>query len=223
MRLSHQSLVARVVEEMEQQILNGQLPPGQRITEESLSKQWEVSRSSLREAFRILESQGFVEHTPRRGVKVTEINPTTVREVYQVRAALEGLTVRLAVESKNSKVLAHLTKLHQRMQEKAAKGDRKQFQELNQQFHEVMIKASQNQYLIQTLTPINKMTMRLRAEVFISPQGMEQSLLNHAELLHSFTSGDAKAAGELRTETVLRFGEILATLLEEKMRLEQAS
>ena len=223
MRLSHQSIVARVVEELEQSILRGDLRPEQRLTEESLSKRWEVSRTSIREAFRILESQGYVDHIPRRGVTVAVISPRKAREVYQVRAALEGLTVQLAVENHRPQVVERLERLHQRMQARVEKGDLKEYQKLNQQFHEIMINASENEYLIRTLTPINKMAKRLRAEVFVSPQGMEQSLHNHALIIRSFKKGDSKAAGEMRAQTVLKFGEMLASLLEEKMKMEQAS
>lgn len=223
MGLSHQSIVAKVVEELEQRILKGELRPGQRITEESLSKSWEVSRSTLREAFRILESQGFVEHTPRRGIKVAVVTPRRVREVYQVRAALEGLMVRLAVENHDPRVVPRLEKLHQRMQGKAEEGDLKAFQKLNQQFHEMVIQASDNEFMVQTLTPINKLAQRLRAEVFATPQGVEQSLQNHAALISAFKSGDAQQAGEARAQTVLAFGQMLASLLREKMNQEQES
>lgn len=223
MRLSHQSIVAKVVEELEQQILSGSLRPGARITEESLSKKWEVSRSSLREAFRILESQGYVDHSPRRGIKVAVITPRKVREVYQVRAALEGLTVQLAVEKNDPKVIGRLEKLHERMQRKVSQGDLKEYQKLNQQFHEIMIKASDNEFMIQTLTPINKLAKRLRAEVFVSPQGVEKSLLNHAALISAFKNGDSRQAGETRAQTVLEFGNMLESLLEEKIKMEQKS
>lgn len=221
MRLSHQSIVAKVVEELEQRILSGALQPGERITEESLSKQWEVSRSSLREAFRILESQGFVDHTPRRGIKVAVITPRKVREVYQVGAALEGLTVQLAVEKNDPKVIERLQKLQKRMQAKVSEGDIKEYQKLNQQFHEILIKASDNEFIIKTLTPINKLAKRLRAEVFVSPQGVEKSLLNHAVIISAFKNGNSKEAGETRAHTVLEFGKMLESLLDEKIKMEQ--
>ncbi|MGD9125515.1 MAG: GntR family transcriptional regulator, partial [Desulfarculaceae bacterium] len=153
MGLTHKSIVERVVEELEGQILNGELEPGQRITEEGLSSKWKVSRSSLREAFRILESQGFVIHEPRRGVRVSVITPRTVREVYQVRAALEGLTLQLAVQENPPKIVDKLKSLHERMKSNVCKGDLAAYHKLNQQFHETFICASKNEYLIQTLTP----------------------------------------------------------------------
>jgi DNA-binding GntR family transcriptional regulator len=218
MGLTHKSIVERVVEELEGQILNGELEPGQRITEEGLSSKWKVSRSSLREAFRILESQGFVIHEPRRGVRVSVITPRTVREVYQVRAALEGLTLQLAVQENPPKIVDKLKSLHERMKSNVCKGDLAAYHKLNQQFHETFICASKNEYLIQTLTPINKLAKRFRAEVFISSRGVKKSLVNHAKIVEAFENGNPEAAGEMRKQTVLEFGKMLETLLEEKTK-----
>ena len=219
MQLTHKSIVETAVEELERQILNRELKPDQRITEESLIKKWKISRSSLREAFRILEGQGFVSREPRRGVRVTNITPQSLREIYQVRAALEGLTLQLAVEENDPMVVLKLKDFLKKMEGKTAKGDRKAFHKLNMQFHETLIRASKNEYLIKILSPINKLVERFRAELFIS-QGVEKSLANHTEIVLAFEIGDPEAAGEMRMRAVLEFGKRLEVLLEEKMEKE---
>jgi DNA-binding GntR family transcriptional regulator len=219
MPLEHKSIVEIVVEEMERQILNRELKPGQHITEESLTSKWKISRSSLREAFRILESQGFVTHEPRRGIRVSCITSHTVKEVYQVRAALEGLVLELAVQESADEVEDKLKNLNEKMKIQTEKGDLKAYHELNMKFHETLIHASRNEFLIKVLTPINKVAERFRAELFIS-QGVEKSLTNHEEIILAFENGDPKAAGEKRTKAILEFGEMVGAMFNENFHKE---
>ena len=96
-RINQKSLAEHIVEDLEQKIIVGILQPGQRIIEEALCKTYGVSRSPVREAFHILESQGFVIREPRRGISVAEITPREAEEIYRIRASLEGLAMSLAV------------------------------------------------------------------------------------------------------------------------------
>lgn len=221
MSLKHKSVVERLVEELENRILKGQLKPGQKIPEEALCEEWEVSRASLREAFRILESQGFVVREPRRGVRVTLVTPEWVQEVYQVCASLESTATRLAVERQDPKVINKLRSLHKRMLSAHAKDDVKAYTRFNQEFHDTIIHGSGNEFLVQMLSPINKMTKRFRCEVLMVPGRIPKSLASHDHIISLFENKQAGEAEALRKATILKFGEEIISILEER-HIEQA-
>jgi DNA-binding GntR family transcriptional regulator len=110
--IKHESLVRQIVQGLEQRILEGTLQPGQRVIEEDLCRSLGVSRSPIREAFRLLENEGFVVHEPRKGISVSRVTPEEAEDIYLIRANLESLATSLAVKRQNPKVLEQLKKLH---------------------------------------------------------------------------------------------------------------
>jgi DNA-binding transcriptional regulator YhcF (GntR family) len=92
----HVPLREAVTDALRKAILSKRLKPGERLVEEQLAAELEVSRNPVREALRVLESEGLVEISPRRGASVTQLSEEEARELVEVRAALEGLCARLA-------------------------------------------------------------------------------------------------------------------------------
>src|SRR5437868_12655703 len=90
------SLVELVVRRLRAEILSGELAPGERIVEEQLTRRFGTSRAPLREALRLLGQQGLVEHSPRRGVRVTRLSARDIGELFTLRDALEQFAVRCA-------------------------------------------------------------------------------------------------------------------------------
>jgi DNA-binding GntR family transcriptional regulator len=91
------SLVELVTERLRQDILSGELAPGDRIVEEQLTRRFGISRAPLREALRLLGQQGLVEHSPRRGVRVVQLSPTDVDELFELRDVLERFALTVAM------------------------------------------------------------------------------------------------------------------------------
>ena len=91
------SLVELVTERLRQDILSGGLAPGDRIVEEQLTRRFGISRAPLREALRLLGQQGLVEHSPRRGVRVVQLSPTDVDELFELRDVLERFALTVAM------------------------------------------------------------------------------------------------------------------------------
>ena len=88
----------QLAEQILAHIRSGDYPPGSRLRQEALAEAFSVSRTPIREALRVLETQGFVRHLPNQGTIVRVPEPREIREAYQVRAELEGLAVELATE-----------------------------------------------------------------------------------------------------------------------------
>ena len=95
--LEPSSLVELSVRRLRRDILNGILPPGERLIEEQLTQRFGISRAPLREALRELAQQGLVEHSPRRGVRVAELSAADVDELFGLRDVLERYAMQLAL------------------------------------------------------------------------------------------------------------------------------
>src|SRR4051812_8989459 len=91
------SLVELVVRHLRAEILSGALAPGDRLIEEQLTRRFGTSRAPLREALRLLGEQGLVEHLPRRGVRVVDLSPRDIDELFGLRDTLEQFAVRTAL------------------------------------------------------------------------------------------------------------------------------
>ena len=203
--IKHKSLAEFVIKELEGKIVKGTLKPGERIIEEDLCKAYGISRAPVREALRILESQGLIKRQPRKGVMVTPITSKEAEDIYRIRANLESLAIYLAVKNRDPRILKKLKKIHSRMKELAAAGKvSTAYFNLNLQFHKTLVDASGNQRLIQMIETFVTQTKRYRMEVLSMPGRIKSSLENHEEIIRSFEEGDAEKAEQLRKSTILR-------------------
>jgi DNA-binding GntR family transcriptional regulator len=203
--IKQKSLVEYIVQDLEDQIISGIMKPGQRIIEEELCKSFRVSRSPVREALRILESQGLIKREPRKGVTVTKLSPKEAEDVYRIRANLESLATYLAVKNNDPGVLRKLKKIHGRMKEMVSDGGMTTaYFNLNLKFHKIFVDASENQRLIQMIESFTKQVRRYRMEVLSVPGRLDASLKNHDEIIQSFEAGDAEKAEAIRKNTILK-------------------
>lgn len=202
-RIKQKSLAEHIVEDLEQKIIDGSLKPGQRLIEQTLCDTFGVSRAPVREAFQILENRGFVVRAPRKGVSVAKATRQEAENIYRIRASLEGLATALAIEKRTAELLAALKAMHQRMIEAAAENDLAAYQDLNQQFHALIIGACQNPRLIQLIQNFDKQTMRYRMAITRSPGWIKNSLGFHAATIASFEAGEAEGAEQRRRSSIL--------------------
>ena len=198
------SLTEHIVEDLEEKIITGTLKPGERIIEEDLCKTYGVSRSPVREAFRILESQGFIVSESRKGVSVMKISHEDIDNIYRIFAVLESLSAYQAVKKQNPQVLRRLKKLHARMIELAAQNKTRAYFKANLQFHETMINASENHRLIKILQTFTKLIQRYRLRLLSIPGRLPESLDSHEEIIRAFESGDAEGIEKMRREAIMK-------------------
>jgi len=199
----HKSLVEVIVENIEDKILRGELKPGERLVEQAMCEELGVSRSPLREAFRILENQGFLVNEARRGVSVAELSLKEAIDIYTIRAKLESLATKLAVEADDGSLAERLQKLHDEMTALVNDGDITGYSRLNAEFHETLVSTCKNEHLIDMLRLFNKKTLRYRMEVLSSPGKLQESLKKHEKLIESIKRGDAREAERIREESIL--------------------
>jgi DNA-binding GntR family transcriptional regulator len=201
--LLHKSLVQTIVENIEDRILRGELRPGERLTEQLMCDLLEVSRSPLREAFRILENQGFLKNKARKGVFVAKLNRKDAIDIYVIRANLESLATFLAVTRSGPSLVQELRAFHEKMKKSVAEKNFAEYQRHNAQFHKTLISACGNDILAEMLERFDKQTMRYRLRILSCEGRIEESLKNHDALIRSIEAGDAAAAEKTRKEAIL--------------------
>ncbi len=218
--IKQKSLVEHIIQDLEDKINGNILKPGEKIVEERLCKSFGVSRSPVREALRMLESQGYVTREPRKGVTVSRVTAKEIEDAYRIRANLESLAVYLAVKQQDPKVLQKLNKIHRQMRELAEEGVSDAYFKLNLKFHNTLVDACGNERLIQMIEIFVKQTRRYRIQILTIPGRIEASLKNHEMILRSFEDGDAEKAESLRKETILKNIETFVQKLERDERDE---
>jgi DNA-binding GntR family transcriptional regulator len=196
------SLVEEAVRVITDRIVRGDLPPGTRLVEERLAADFGISRPPIRESFRVLEREGLVTISPRRGVWVRRFTPEEVRDIYLCRAVLRGLAARLAAQHMTAHMLQELELALAVMERSAASGDVAQYQHDVSQFNALVVQFSDNlplQELLRTLT------LRARVLSFTAlsfPERLQASLALHQAMLEAFRRGDSEAAERCSKQTL---------------------
>ncbi len=139
-------------------ILSGRIESGAQLIEADLQQYFGISRTPLREAFRELERQGFVESIPRRGTFVKKIEERDVREVYLVRVNLEGMAARLAHENMTPERLQELRYELDGMEDGARNRDTRKYMKHHDAYHDTFIRQSENRVLIDMLDTLRRQT-----------------------------------------------------------------
>src|SRR5699024_8835087 len=132
-------------------ILRGELKPGERLMEIQLAERLGVSRTPIREAIRKLELEGLVLMIPRKGAEVAKISARSLRDVLEVRRALEELAIELACQRMSEEEVGKLQKAQEDFKKAIAEGDAMKIAETDEHFHDVIYEGTQNAKLIQML------------------------------------------------------------------------
>ncbi len=194
-------LVEEVAETLAKAILEGVFKGGEQLVEMKLQRQFGISRSPLREAFRVLEKKGLVVIVPRKGTFVKAITPKDIEDNFPVRAVLEGLAAREAHARMTSEHLETLEKCLDGMREAAKKQDPMEYMEHHIRFHETFIEASGNQVLIKLLTNLRMHSLWHRFSYKYYKEDFHKSLAVHQEILDLFKD---QGADKQELEKVVR-------------------
>lgn len=175
-------------------ILSRMLLPGQHFAEEDFASAFGVSRTPVREAILRIEAEGLVERLSRRGLVVSDISPTEILEIYEVRIVLDGLAAQLAAELITPPEMAHLKWINERMR---AAGEAEDFQamaDLNLEFHARMAVASGNSFLQRQINEVHARVRRFKDSTFAHPHRWQVAVEEHDTLLTRIEEGDTDGA-----------------------------
>jgi DNA-binding GntR family transcriptional regulator len=201
---AHLSLHGQVIEELRQAILNGRLKPGERLVEGRLAEELGVSRNPVREAIRVLTSEGLIEVTARRGASVVTMTEQEARETIEVRALLEGQNARLAARRQDKEILRRIATVLDEGAKAVAANRVEELTDLNQQFHHELAEAGQNRLLADLLKRLRERTAMLFSPN--NPVHRSRTWEEHASILRAIIQGDERAAATLAAEHVMHAG-----------------
>lgn len=199
---SYKPLREIVFETLREAIISGRLKPGERLMEVQLAEEMGVSRTPVREAIRKLELEGFVVMVPRKGAYVADISLKDIADVFEVRAALEGLAAALAAERITEEELEQLERLLVQLAEKIEKNDLTGLIEIDTQFHEVLYRACRNAKLVQILGNLREQIQRFRATSLASPGRMKFALDEHKKIVEAVSERNVELARALAQEHI---------------------
>jgi DNA-binding GntR family transcriptional regulator len=211
-KIIRQTLHDQVAARLRELIQTGELKPRERLNESALSERLGVSRTPLREAIKVLATEGLLDLLPNRGSQVASFSQTEIDEMLEVIAALEGAAAELACRNAAQQDLAAITALHSSMVSAHAAGDAARYADLNRNIHDALIRASGNGVLQGLYANLSSRIQRARFAAHKTPAQWQAALDEHAQMIDLLNarSGEALAA-LMRKHVRNRRAEIAAT------------
>ncbi|HET7478977.1 MAG TPA: GntR family transcriptional regulator [Rubrobacteraceae bacterium] len=208
-----ETLSDRATDLLRERILAGDFGLGERLVEAKIAKRLEISRGPVREALRQLRAEGLVREEPRRGSFVIDLTIEDVREIYDLRAAIEGRAARLIITSKDLAALDELREILHQLERAADEGDRTLFTKLDLAFHERLCLLSGNGRLHRVFVSyaaVLGLIFRLEVDkIYTSRSSLEDLYGDHEKLFRAIESLDARRAEEACDEHLDRAREQL--------------
>ncbi|MGL4409425.1 GntR family transcriptional regulator [Zoogloea sp.] len=204
-RIAPLALYQEVAERLRQRIFSHELPPGTWVDEQALAADYGISRTPLREALKVLASEGLVTLKPRRGCYVTEISERDLDEIFTVMALLEGQCAADTARKATEADLLRLRGIHAELEQAATRQDINGFFEANQAFHYEIQMICDNRWLTQCITDMRKVIKLSRHHSLFSEGRLEQSLAEHREILASLEQRQPEGA-EVAMRSHIRSG-----------------
>ena len=184
------SLMEDITNSLRDAIIEGKLQPGQQIVEKELQKTLGVSRAPIREALLKLEGQGLVDILPRKGSYVRTISARFIQENFTIRAWLEGLAARVSLQYLQESDFDHLDKILKDMARLAKQKNFKGYFYRHWDFHNVFIKGSRNELLIEKIEVLRRQSLWLSYSITYFEKKHKMSQNIHAKIIDVFRKGD---------------------------------
>jgi len=197
------SLSSELYDKLRRDILQGKLRQGEKLTEQQICDEYKVSRTPVREAFRQLEIEGFIETIPNRGAFVTGFSDRDIEDMYELRKAYEILCVKWAIERITDEEYEKLQEAFEFMEFYTQKRDLEKMLKINMSFHELIYKAAKNRMLYHILSSYQLYIKQSKAAVRCneSEAGMgdghlDEILEEHRAIFEAFQKRDPNAGME---------------------------
>ena len=197
---SHETLREQVYKALKEAVLNGDLKPGQKLSQEWLSRKMKVSRMPIREAIKMLEVDGLIESIPYKESRVVNFSSKDIGEIYTIRANLEGLAARMATNKIGEKDLQGLKKINEKMIDFLDQKKYKQLSLFNEKFHQNIYNRCGNERLCKI---IKDLWNSIPKDTFwVINDRAEKSLKDHLKILRVLKDKDDKLVEELIREHI---------------------
>jgi DNA-binding GntR family transcriptional regulator len=190
MTIGRRPLHEEAVDRLRDLIVRGRLAPGERMNERLLCEQLGISRTPLREALKLLATEGLVDLLPNRGAVVAPLEPARLAETLELMGALEALAGELACRRATQPQIAEIRALHQDMVAMHARGDLDGYFRHNQAIHLKIVAASRNTMLVSTYRQLNANMRRARYMANLSKERWDEAVREHEEILAALEARD---------------------------------
>jgi DNA-binding GntR family transcriptional regulator len=194
------TLSRQIVTRLREEIIAGKWAPGERLPSNVLCARFGVSHIPIREAFKVLESEGFVVLMPNRAAVVTDPTPQDLEGKLQVLDALEALAAAIFCESAADAALKDLAQLHAEMELCHRRGDTSGYHRLNTRIHQHIVRATRNQTLADFHDTLSRHIERARYLAQIRDAVTPVSLRQHKKLLAAMLRRDSIGARQAMEE-----------------------
>lgn len=181
---------------LRQAILTGELKPGERLMEIHLANKLGVSRTPIREAIRKLELEGLVTMIPRRGAEVAQITEKSMNDVLEVRRAMDALCVELACDRITPEELEQLKEACDAFEAAVKTRDVKKIAQADVALHDIIVRATGNQRLIQLVNNLSEQMYRYRFEYIKDSSQHERLVEEHRIIYQSIVQKDKETASQ---------------------------
>lgn len=192
----------------------GELKPGERLVEKRLCEVFKLGRTPLREALSQLQIEGYLEFIPNRGMTITNLSVKNVKEIYNIIGILEGYATKMSTKYMNRNDIKKLKKIHDDLKKIAKRNNFKMYLEKNAFFHEYLVKASGNNFLVPMVNSLRNRIYRYRLIALTLTDSLEEYLKDHEKILKVISKKDASRAGKEMERHVLSIGKKFVKYLE---------
>ena len=195
-----ESLKQQVYNLLKEEILNQRYSEEEVLNERKISEELNVSRTPVREALKALESESWVEYIPYKGIIIKKMGEKDLRNIFQIRTALEVLTVELAMPNRTEELVGCLETCHKKQRQILIKQNRpirSPFIDLDVEFHGILLKMADNDLLTVMIGEIRDKIRRFGMNaIFSGDRRYEETLAEHLEILLAVQAGDTEKAKE---------------------------
>ena len=198
--ISRKSLHQELVDRLLQMLITGELTPGTKVPEKDLCIRFGVSRTPMREALKVLASEGLVRLEPNRGAWVTQVTVSEVNEVFPVLGALEALSGELACKHITDAEIDAVRLLHQQMVEAYEAQDLDGYFSINQEIHKAILTAARNDTLTISCQALSLRMQRARYLANMSDERWRMALDEHEKILHFLIERNGKKLAKTLSE-----------------------
>lgn len=193
--LTPNALYQQVAELLRQRIFNRDLAPGSWIDELKIAEEFGISRTPLREALKVLATEGLITMKPRRGSYVTEVSEQDLRDVYHLLALLESDAAAVVAAEATDAQIEALFDLHRQLEQSVA--DAEQFFKINEQFHMALLATANNRWRNQVVEDLRKVMKLNRHQSLLKTGRIDDSLHEHAAIMQALKARQPEQARQL--------------------------
>lgn len=195
--LRRKSLHEELTQTLRDLIIHGNLPPGVKVPEKDLCDAYSVSRTPLREALKVLASEGLVVLEPNRGARVSLITQQDMDEVFPVMGALEALAGELACRNVTDDEIREIQALHDEMLGHYRSGDLESYFSVNQRIHEAVLETARNPTLTTHHRALSARVQRARYVANTTPARWAQAVQEHEDIMTHLRARDGEKLAQV--------------------------